>query len=388
MRRKRLLFVNGHLRVGGIEKTLTDLLRHIDYSQYEVDLLLTNGLGEYLELLPQEVNILVFNTEQADGPFWTSLRRNIKRGYLVMPLYRIILYIASVLSIRYFTLLKWILPLKGQYDCAIAYRTGLCADIVAFSVNSMQKLLWWHNGTCPDNPHIINKLSATWSHFDKIVSVSANHAAELSNIFPALKYKFCVMHNMIDVDALMIKGTEHRIYRREGFINIVSVGNLVQRKHFENVILASELMLLNKTVKFHWLMVGDGEMRQQLIDLIEKKGLGDYVELVGNKSNPYPYIQQADIFVHPSYIEALSTVILEAMALQTPCVVTKTDIPQDFTKDGVNCIEVEQGYESLYKGIYKLVNSDSSILVKKAHNMIMEEYLPHVIMPQFYILIG
>lgn len=387
MKKKRILFVNGHLHVGGIEKTLTDLLRHIDYSQYEVDLLLIRGLGEYAESLPLEVNVLIFDTESADGPFWASLWRNIKRGKNLVLLYRIIIFLASVVSIKFYTLLAWVLPLKGRYDCAIAYRTGICADIVAFSVKSMHKFLWWHNGTCPDTPHIINKLSETWCHFDKIVSVSANHAAELSYIFPALKNKFCVMHNMIDMDALIVKGTEHCIYRREGFINIVSVGNFVQRKHFENVILASELMLLNKIVKFHWQVVGDGEMRQQLTDLIEKKGLGNYIELVGSKSNPYPYIQQADIFVHPSYIEALSTVILEAMALETPCVVTKTDIPQDFTKDGVNCIEVEQGYESLYKGIYKLVNSDSSILVKNAHNMIMEKYLPPVIMSQFYSLI-
>ena len=50
--RKKILFINGHLNVGGIEKSLVDLLNWIDYSRYDIDLLLLEGKGDYVESLP------------------------------------------------------------------------------------------------------------------------------------------------------------------------------------------------------------------------------------------------------------------------------------------------------------------------------------------------
>ena len=46
MEKKKVLFINGHLNVGGVEKSLTDILRHMDYDQYEVDLLLLEDTGD------------------------------------------------------------------------------------------------------------------------------------------------------------------------------------------------------------------------------------------------------------------------------------------------------------------------------------------------------
>ena len=38
--KKRILFINGHLNAGGVERSLVDVLRHMDYTKYAVDLLL------------------------------------------------------------------------------------------------------------------------------------------------------------------------------------------------------------------------------------------------------------------------------------------------------------------------------------------------------------
>lgn len=51
-KRKKILFINGQLNVGGIEKSLVDLLNWIDYSQYDINLLLLEGMGGYVESLP------------------------------------------------------------------------------------------------------------------------------------------------------------------------------------------------------------------------------------------------------------------------------------------------------------------------------------------------
>lgn len=55
---KKILFINGHLNTGGVERSLVDVLRHMDYTKYAVDLLLLEDIGDYASELPPEVNVL------------------------------------------------------------------------------------------------------------------------------------------------------------------------------------------------------------------------------------------------------------------------------------------------------------------------------------------
>lgn len=48
--KKKILFANLHMNTGGVEKSLLDVLQHLDYSKYEVDLLLFQGIGDYKSL--------------------------------------------------------------------------------------------------------------------------------------------------------------------------------------------------------------------------------------------------------------------------------------------------------------------------------------------------
>ena len=55
---KKMLFIMSNLNCGGAEKALVSLLKTIDYSKYEVDLLLFRHEGIFLKQVPKEVNIL------------------------------------------------------------------------------------------------------------------------------------------------------------------------------------------------------------------------------------------------------------------------------------------------------------------------------------------
>lgn len=56
--KKKVLFVMESLSIGGAEKSLITLLSNLDYSKYDVDLFLFYQKGEFLELLPKEVNLI------------------------------------------------------------------------------------------------------------------------------------------------------------------------------------------------------------------------------------------------------------------------------------------------------------------------------------------
>ena len=46
---------------GGAEKSLLDILKHIDYSKYHVELLLLEEFGDYTDEIPKEVEVRLFD---------------------------------------------------------------------------------------------------------------------------------------------------------------------------------------------------------------------------------------------------------------------------------------------------------------------------------------
>ena len=76
---KKLLFMNGHLNPGGVEKSLLDILRNLDYSKYEVELLLLEELGSYADLLPKEVSVRLVDLHGTYGALGSCMARCIRQ---------------------------------------------------------------------------------------------------------------------------------------------------------------------------------------------------------------------------------------------------------------------------------------------------------------------
>ena len=389
MEKQRILFVNGHLRVGGIEKTLVDLLKYIDYSKYDIDLLLLEGSGDYISQVPDNVNVRFFDNTGAYGPFFKMFFKNIFRMNLKLIIYRLIILFSSKFSKKYLNLLKMVLPIKRQYNIAIAYRTGLSADVVAYTVNSSKRLVWWHNGEFNLDNNQKKDTLETWSKFDNIVAVSEGCKKLLEKEFPALSNKMKVLYNILDIQKIEENAELNNINKRSSKINIISVGNLSIRKHFENAIIVAKKLVDSGTENFHWVIIGDGPERERLQKTIIDCNVSSLIELLGNKPNPYPYIKNADIMVHTSYGEAHCTAILEAMALKIPCLVTETYIPQDFTINGVNCFMAEQNADSLYEGIVMMLNNRDKLeqISSNAFDWVSKRYTPDKIIADFYKLL-
>lgn len=386
---KSLLFVNGHLNTGGIEKTLVDYLKYIDYSQYSVELLLLEGTGDYINHIPKQVNVLVFDTRMAEGAFYKVLWNNLKKLNFRMIIYRIIIFVSSKWNIEYLKYLRKLLPTRKHYDCVISYRTGLCADIVAYAIFGEKRLCWWHNGEFNMNAHQKKRTYKVWEKYDKIVSVSQGCKDLLVREFPSFLDKIVVLHNILDVDLINKYANDTSESLFTSTIKIVSVGNLTKRKHFENAIIVANELVQRGITNFQWIIIGDGEEKANLQEIIEGFRINSYIKLVGKKVNPFPYIKEADFMVHTSYGEAHCTAILEAMALRTPCIVTETNIPQDFTIDGYNCYLVKQNIESLLNTILKVLGDshNKDEIVDNAYNWVNERYIPPIIINKFNKLI-
>lgn len=77
--KKKILFVNGHLNVGGVEKSLIDILKNFNYEEYEVDLILFEGLGDYYNELPNEVNLHFLDITSTYGSYIECIKKCLKK---------------------------------------------------------------------------------------------------------------------------------------------------------------------------------------------------------------------------------------------------------------------------------------------------------------------
>jgi glycosyltransferase involved in cell wall biosynthesis len=104
---------------------------------------------------------------------------------------------------------------------------------------------------------------------------------------------------------------------------IITVGNLVPVKNQE-VLIKSMSSLLKKEKNVVLYIIGDGILKEDLQKSIDKKGLNNYVKLVGKKPHEEIalWMNAADLFVLSSRAESFGVVNIEALACGKPVVTT------------------------------------------------------------------
>ena len=324
--KQKLLFINGNLRVGGAEMVLVNILNCIDSSKYEVDLLLIQNGYDYESELPEYVNCIKVNLDEAQGAFGASVIKNIRNRNWDCVNYRIINLLAQKISLKLFRFLSLGSRLKSRYDAVIAFRPGFCADIALYCTVSDLKVCWWHHGDI-NAGFALNILNAQLSKFDKIVAVSEGVKTMLCNAFQHLTSKISVIPNIINIDKVRLKADEYHPYPQLGMgdrpVRLVTISRLYVEKNVIKAVYVADI-LRKKGFRFNWHIIGDGDCKREILDEIERYGLESYVILEGSQSNPYPWIKGADLMVHLSPVESFGLVILEAMALGVPCIAVES----------------------------------------------------------------
>ena len=117
---------------------------------------------------------------------------------------------------------------------------------------------------------------------------------------------------------------------------IIGIGRLTKQKNFAFLILAFE-KILKKYPDYILLILGDGEQKMKLIELINRLKIQDKVFLLGFQNNVYKYLFKADCFILSSLWEDPGFVLLEA-GLSNTCVISSNCMngPQEILSSGKN----------------------------------------------------
>ena len=113
-------------------------------------------------------------------------------------------------------------------------------------------------------------------------------------------------------------------------LEVICVGRLVEAKGQHILVKAIRRMLAEgRAVRLR--LVGDGPDRASLEKAVREYGIGDHVIFEGsvNQDRIRALYQSADVFALASFAEGIPVVLMEAMAMQIPCVTTFiTGIPE------------------------------------------------------------
>jgi glycosyltransferase involved in cell wall biosynthesis len=140
---------------------------------------------------------------------------------------------------------------------------------------------------------------------------------------------------------------------------IGAVGRLSAEKGFDVLIHAvSRLKQAGEQVNL--VIVGEGDQRPALEQLIHQLRLGDCVKLLGFRSDTIQLYQAFDLFALSSYREGLPNVVLEAMALETPVVATAVNgVPKLVTHEQTGLLVPAGDAATLSAAMQRLLRDDA-----------------------------
>ncbi|MDY7015310.1 MAG: glycosyltransferase, partial [Cyanobacteriota bacterium] len=161
---------------------------------------------------------------------------------------------------------------------------------------------------------------------DGIVAVSKGVAEDLAELTAIPVEKLDVIYNPIVTDLLfdLARTSPDRadLMARDKPI-ILGVGRLTRQKDFPTLIRAFARVRAQLDARL--IILGEGEDRPQLEQLVRDLNLTKDVFFLGYVDNSYSYMMNASLFVLSSAWEGCVTVLVEAMAVGTP--VVSTDCP-------------------------------------------------------------
>jgi glycosyltransferase involved in cell wall biosynthesis len=118
---------------------------------------------------------------------------------------------------------------------------------------------------------------------------------------------------------------------------VLCVGRLVSTKG-QRILIEAVAQLIESGRKIRLRFVGDGPDRKDLEDLVGQKGLISQILFEGsiNQDRIQEFYMATDIFALSSFAEGIPVVLMEAMAMEIPCVATSINGVPELIRDGVD----------------------------------------------------
>ncbi len=303
---KKIAIFQSDLRVGGVQKSVINLLSNLDPQEYDVDLFVFDE-GEF------------FARDFGENVHITKLPR--------API--VLKYLPYSITYALYTPK---IDLDKEYDVAVDFNSFWheCAA-GAQKVKAKKRVMWLHSDV-QIKRRVEFRYKVNWAlsrgkfkRFDELVAVSRGVK---ESFYPCVSKKYrdmkiSVIGNYIDTDEIFGKASQEVSFEPDPEkLNFVSVGRLSFEKGYD-ILLREFKKVTEKRDDVHLCLIGDGDERENLENLARELDIYDKITFLGNQPNPFPYEKKCDVFVLTSRYEGQGIVIWEAKALGLPVIISR-----------------------------------------------------------------
>ena len=364
--RKKILFLIHAMGSGGAEKILLDLINNLDNEKYNITLMTVLDSGPLLSQIPHNIEYkTIFKLPKKNTS--KSIDQNPKDFNVIVKNSRSMAFLKQIYVLFWKMVPSSIIHrifIKNNYDIEVSFLEGIPAKIISSSNNKKSKKYCWIHVDLMNEKKSFNffrnkeHMQEVYSKFNKIVCVSKTVKESFINLIPQCSSKTIVLYNPIDSNKIesLAKKDCNISYENE-LINICTIGRLCNQKGYDRLIKVV-YEFVNKYHDFNPFkiyIIGEGPDKNELIKMRDKLKLYKYIEFLGYKDNPYPYLKKSDLYLCSSRAEGYSTVATEATILSIPSVVTDCSGMNEIFENGKYGLIVDNSENGLLEGLKRIV---------------------------------
>ena len=348
---KKILFFVNEVCPGGMTAALRDIISMLDCEKYHVSVVVAYVYGEMFNELKKD-----FDVRMPFEKFYFPNNR-ICRKLKSM----VVNFVEK--NRRKYPGLYHKLAIKENFDIEVAFTFKGIPQVIAKSPNKYSKKVAWIHGDSYTNKDIFSlhkDLSACiqcYEKFDKIVCVSQKAKDSFEDVL-GIKNNVTVKYNPINDEKIRELSKEEVLLINEKSKEkvICSVGRLSVEKGYCRLV-KIHAKLIKKGIAHKLVIVGEGEEREKLEQILREERIENSVFLTGYDSNPYKYMAKSDFFVCSSFTEGLPVVCQEALALGIPVVSSFPSVGELFGDETCGILS-DVDDDSLMRAIEKMLTDD------------------------------
>ena len=335
--KESILLYGGPLMANGITTSFINLANHINKDKYSVTLII-----DPLSIVSDDLRMEQFNKFNSDIkilPRVGQLLRTLEEAWVLKQFNNNMNLHSEEQWNLYESLHKRELKRVigyGTYNHIINFEgyTVFWSSLMGMKLNKSQtNAIYQHNdlfGEWNMKHYYLEQTFNLYRFYDKFVSVSKAtkdyNRVNLSKIFSLEEDKFVYCDNLQNPETILAKSKDelevlkdNKIFEKgKVFINI---GRLSPEKGHKKLIYAFQ-KVLKKYPDARLINLGDGVLKDEINTLIDELTLTNKIFFLGQRSNPYAYLNKADCFILSSDHEGQPMTLFEALIVQKPIIAT------------------------------------------------------------------
>lgn len=350
-----------NMESGGVSKSMSSLLNTIDTERFDVDCFILAPQGIFINSIPKEINII---SDQRTALLFSKFPQNIgpllKNAYFIDAFIRTFAAVFMLFNkgVGGWLLSRRIYKIENEYDLAVDYNGQHQLYYLIDRIKATKKATFFHSDY--EKWAYYYKMDKKYmSKADYIFTISDKCVQSLVDYFPKEQHKIQLFENISSTQTITKMANEQVADQFDLNANtLITIGHVCEAKGTSLAIRAAKL-LKDKGTKFKWYFIGSNENEALYDKLVTDNNLQNHVFFMGLRSNPYPYMKQANILVHPSQFEGKSIALDEAKILCKPVVVTNFSTVNDQFTNRINASICEMNEEDLAHKIEELIINPS-----------------------------